>query len=155
LQRSVGTDRIGVTGDMGDSGHCMATLGDLQCALDHVCGIEAGLGDLDVGGCYTIQSEGIRTTRSERIFELRARTNRLPLTEEEKDAVSAAVLQRDRLAAKLRSDSAFENPLESILENPIFIPDHMASAVQIALQKEQGAPMEVQCHEVMDRLSDH
>ena len=66
--------------------------------------------------------------------------------------MKAAAQQREELAAKLRTDSAFENPLESILENPLLIPDYMASEVHMEHKRLAGKEVQVQCHEVLALL---
>jgi len=100
------------------------------------------------------QDRGVQEC-TERLFQLQHQARGWALTAEEKEAVAAAAVQREELAEKLRTDSAFSNPLESVLENPITIPRYMASSKHIEQEEAQGGPVTVNCNEVMSRLTDN
>ena len=121
------SDRVHATSETGPDmteirGHCMATEEDLDEAIQYI---------------HCVRGGG-RDTGIDRVNELRMRTSRPPLTSDEREAIRNATEQRDQLAEKLRGDSAFENPLESILENPILIPEYMASEEHKKHQREAG-----------------
>jgi site-specific DNA-cytosine methylase/exonuclease III len=103
----------------------------------------------------TVGVEGTvpRGESAARICRLMQRTRKWELTEDEKEAVEAAAKQREELAEKLRTDSAFDNPLESILENPIPIPKYMASEEHLRQAAAQDTVLSVNCSEVMGRLT--
>ena len=87
------------------------------------------------------------------VCQLQQRGRRWEMTEEEREAIASAGKQREQLAERLRTDSAFDNPLESVLENPITIPRYMASEEHIRQEVALNAPLTVNCNEVLDRLT--
>ena len=93
-------------------------------------------------------------TMAERICHVQQKTRSWKLTDEEKEAVASATKEREELAEQLRTDSAFSNPLESVLENPITIPRYMASTQHIEQEEAHGSAITVNCNEVMGRLTD-
>ena len=76
-----------------------------------------------------------------------------PLSSAEKEAIDTATKQREALAERLKTDSAFENPLESVLENPITIPRYMSTTEHQANEDASTVTFTVSCDEVLGRLT--
>ena len=75
-------------------------------------------------------------------------------TVEEKEALDTAATQRKELQILLENDSALQNPLESILETEIRIPEYMCSEDFLRQIQEDGRPNKVSCEGIMDLMND-
>ena len=79
--------------------------------------------------------------------------NNLPPTTQEKEALDAATIQRQELQEMLEKDSAFQNPLESILEDEIRIPDYMCHE-DFLTQIQGGRSNKVSCEGILELINE-
>jgi site-specific DNA-cytosine methylase/exonuclease III len=131
------------------STHAIATPDTLQEATEYILSVRDQLAQSQPGqdscdGVVNFISRGPRKSWA--------------LTNEEREAIRVAGDLRRELEKELQMDSAFQNPLETILETEIPIPPYMASARHAKLDQEHrdntGDSLLLGCNEIFGSINE-